>query len=166
MWLVHALNKWPPEHSRSNKHTTLLYELVRACFSGMTWRGTWRDMTYLRRCSLRWRTWVTRLRQSRVAGSDERTSARSLSRPVRPGRCRSRYLPVSDDDVITNSQCLMQAAIATKGINIIVKLNDNLIKPGRFELCTNPVHRDRLTWKFDFGFISHFTNNFFNCVVN
>ena len=27
--------------------------------------------------------------------------------------------------------------------DIIVKLNDKLIKPGRFELCTNPVHRDR-----------------------
>ena len=26
---------------------------------------------------------------------------------------------------------------------IIVKLNDKLIKPGIFELCTNPVHRDR-----------------------
>ena len=31
----------------------------------------------------------------------------------------------------------------------IVKLNDKLIKPGKFEICTNSVHRDRMsrcTW--------------------
>ena len=42
------------------------------------------------------------------------------------------------------------------GFDIIVKLNDKLIKPGRFELCTNPVHRDRQ----NFGARMDITRNF------
>ena len=35
--------------------------------------------------------------------------------------------------------------------NTIVKLNDKLIKPGRFELGTNSVHRDRRIYIYEYN---------------